>query len=114
YYVMAQFSRHIRPGMTILDTGSSYTAAAYDAAAKRLVIVAINTASSAQTFTFNLSGFTTVTGGTNGLVPRWNTHTSGGSDRYRAYSDTRLSGKTVAVPFAAGAVQTLQIDGVTI
>ena len=85
-----------------------------DAAAKRLVIVAINTATTAQTFTFNLSGFTTVTGGTNGLVPRWNTHTSGGTDRYRAYSDTRLNGKSVAVPFAAGAVQTLQIDGVTI
>ncbi|MDX2606315.1 beta-1,6-galactanase [Streptomyces caniscabiei] len=114
YYVMAQFSRHIRPGMTILDAGSSYTAAAYDAAARRLVIVAINTATTAQTFTFNLSGFTTVTGGTNGLVPRWNTHTSGGTDRYRAYSDTRLNGKSVAVPFAAGAVQTLQIDGVTI
>lgn len=69
YYVMAQFSRHIRPGMTILDAGSSYSAAAYDAAAKRLVIVAINTSTSAQTLTFDLSRFTTVTGGTNGLVP---------------------------------------------
>ena len=28
YYVMAQFSRHIRPGMTILDTGVDYAAAA--------------------------------------------------------------------------------------
>ena len=32
--------RLIRPGMTILDTGVSYAAAAIDKAAKRLVIVA--------------------------------------------------------------------------
>jgi galactan endo-1,6-beta-galactosidase len=113
HYVMAQFSRHIRPGMRIIDTGVSYAAAAYDATAKRLVIVALNTSTSAQTLTFDLSRFTTVTGGSGGLVPRWNTVTTGG-DKYTAYSDTRLSGKTVAVPFAAKAVQTLQIDGVTL
>jgi len=114
HYVMAQFSRHIRPGMTILDTGVSYAVAAYDASAKRLVIVAVNTSTSAQTLTFNLANFTTVTGGSGGLVPRWNTVTGGGGDLYTARSDTYLSGKTVAVPFAAGAVQTLQVDGVTI
>jgi len=111
---MAQFSRHIRPGMTILDTGVSYAAAAIDKTAKRLVIVAANTSSSAQTLTFDLSRFTTVTGGSSGLVPRWNTVTSGSGDLYTARSDTYLSGKTISVPFAAGAVQTLQVDGVTI
>lgn len=114
HYVMAQFSRHIRPGMTILDTGVSYAVAAYDASAKRLVIVALNTSTSAQTLTFNLGNFTTVTGGSGGVVPRWNTVTGGGGDLYTARSDRFLSGKTVAVPFAAGAVQTLQVDGVTI
>ncbi|MEU0675742.1 glycoside hydrolase [Streptomyces sp. NPDC006172] len=113
YYVMAQFSRHIRPGMRILDTGVSYAAAAYDPTARRLVIVAVNTSASAQTLTFDLSRFSTVTGGSGGLVPRWNTVTTGG-DRYRAYANTYLSGKSVAVPFAAKAVQTLQVDGVTI
>lgn len=63
--------------------------------------------------TFDLSRFTTVTGGSGGLVPRWNTVTTGG-DKYVSYSNTFLSGKSVAVPFAAKAVQTLQIDGVTI
>ncbi len=113
YYVMAQFSRHIRRGMRILDTGVSYAAAAYDTAARRLVIVAVNTSASAQTFTFDLSRFATVSGGSGGSVPRWNTVTTGG-DRYRAYSNTFLSGKSVAVPFAAKSVQTLQIDGVVI
>nr|WSY54615.1 beta-1,6-galactanase [Streptomyces sp. NBC_00886] len=114
YYVMAQFSRHIRPGMTILDTGVSYAAAGYDASAKRLVIVAANTGSSSTTLTFDLSRFTTVAGGTSGLVPRWNTVTGGGGDLYTSHSDTYLSGKTVSATFAAGAVQTLQIDGVVI
>jgi galactan endo-1,6-beta-galactosidase len=113
YYVMAQFSRHIRPGMTILDTGVSYAAAAYDATARRLVLVAVNTATTAQTLTFDLSRFSTVTGGSGGVVPRWNTVTGGG-DMYRAYTDTRVSGKSVSAVFAPGAVQTLHVDGVTI
>ncbi|MFF8903449.1 glycoside hydrolase [Streptomyces olivaceoviridis] len=113
YYVLAQFTRHIRPGMTILDTGVSHAAAALDRPAKRLVIVAANTSSSARTLTFDLSRFTTVTGGPGGLVPRWNTVTTGG-DRYTARSDTRLNGTSVSVPFAGKSVQTLQIDGVTV
>jgi galactan endo-1,6-beta-galactosidase len=114
YYVMAQFTRHIRPGMTIVDTGVDYAAAAYDSTAKRLVIAAVNKSTSAQTLTFDLSRFTSVSGGTSGLVPRWNTLTSGGGDLYAAHSDTYLSGKSIAVPFAAGAVQTLQVDGVVV
>lgn len=114
YYVMAQFSRHIRPGMKILDTGVGYAAAALDTSARRLVIVAVNTSTSAQTLTFDLSRFGTVTGGSGGLVRRWNTHTSGGSDLYTAHSDTYLDGTSVSVPFAAGAVQTLEVDGVAV
>ncbi|GAV45575.1 glycoside hydrolase [Streptomyces acidiscabies] len=114
YYVMAQFSRHIRPGMTILDTGVSYAVAALDRSANRLVIVAANTATSAQTLTFDLSRFTTISGGSGGVVPRWSTLTTGGGDLYTARSDIRVSGKTVAVPFAAKSVQTLQIDGVVV
>jgi galactan endo-1,6-beta-galactosidase len=114
YYVMAQFSRHVRPGMTILDTGSDYVTAALDTTAGRLVLVAVNTASTAQTLTFDLSRFTTATGATGGLVRRWNTVTSGSGDRYTAHTDTYLSGRTLSVPFAAGAVQTLEVDGVKV
>ncbi|WP_028803446.1 glycoside hydrolase [Streptomyces sp. 142MFCol3.1] len=114
HYVMAQFSRHIRPGMTILDTGVDHAVAALDRSARRLVIVALNKASSAQTLTFDLSRFGTVTGSTGGLVRRWNTLTGAGGDRYTAHTDTYLTGKTVAVPFAAGAVQTLEVDGVAV
>ncbi|MDQ0772769.1 hypothetical protein QF026_001235 [Streptomyces aurantiacus] len=113
YYVMAQFSRHIRPGMTILDTGVGYAVAAHDATQKRLVVVAVNSGA-AQTLTFDLSRFGQVTGGTGGLVRRWNTLTSGGGDLYTARSDTYLNGKSLSVPFAAGSVQTFEIDGVTV
>ncbi|MEV5435925.1 glycoside hydrolase [Streptomyces sp. NPDC052682] len=113
-YVMAQFSRHIRPGMTILDTGVDYAVAALDRTAKRLVIVALNKSTSAQTLTFDLSRFTTVTGGSGGLVPRWTTSTSGSGDAYVARSDTFLSGKSLRASFAAGALQTFQVDGVTV
>ncbi|MFF1418140.1 beta-1,6-galactanase [Streptomyces sp. NPDC058280] len=114
YYVMAQFSRHIRPGMTILQTGVNHAAAALDRSANRLVIVAANTSTSAQTFTFDLSRFTTVAGGSGGLVPRWNTVFGGAGDLYASYSDTYLSGKTVSVQLAAKSVQTLQVDGVVV
>ncbi|MFI6352057.1 beta-1,6-galactanase [Streptomyces sp. NPDC050743] len=114
YYVLAQFTRHIRPGMTILDTGASYAAAALDRQAKRLVIVAANTSSSATTLTFDLSRFSSVTGGSGGVVPRWNTVTTGGSDLYTPHSDTYLSGTSLSVAFAPKSIQTLQLDGVTV
>ncbi len=100
--------------MTILDTGAGYAAAALDRPARRLVIVAANTSAAAQTLTFGLSRFSAVTGGSGGLVPRWNTVTTGGGDLYTARSDTYLNGRSVSVPFAARSVQTLQVDGVTV
>ncbi len=113
FYVLAQFTRHIRPGMRLLDTAAANAAVAYDASAHRLVIAAVNTGA-AQQITFDLSAFGTVTGGSGGLVPRWSTSTQSGSDRYTAYSDTHVSGKRFTASFAAGTVQTFQIDGVTV
>ncbi|MCW6010510.1 hypothetical protein K1W54_39075 [Micromonospora sp. CPCC 205371] len=112
YYVLAQFTRHIRPGMRIIDTGVGYAAAGYDPAARRLVIVAVNTGA-AQTLTFDLTRFGQVTGGSGGVVPRWTT-VPAASDRYTARQDMRVNAKRVAVPFPAASVQTIQVDGVTI
>jgi hypothetical protein len=75
---------------------------------RKHVLVAVNTGS-AQTITFDLSRFGTVPGAT---VPRWSTATSGSGDRYTQRVDMRPDGKLLRVPFAARAVQTLQIDGV--
>lgn len=111
YYVLAQFTRHIRPGMRILNTGVNYAAAGYDQTARRLVIVAVNTGA-AQTLTFDLSAFGQVTGGAGGQVTRWTTVPAGG-DRYTQRIDLRVNDKSVSAPFPAGSVQTLQIDGVS-
>ena len=56
YFVLAQYSRHIHPGMTILDTNDGNTVSAYDATAHKLVLVATNY-STAQWITFSLSDF---------------------------------------------------------
>ncbi|HEU5474650.1 MAG TPA: glycoside hydrolase [Actinophytocola sp.] len=106
-FVLAQFSRHIRPGMRILGTVADNAVAAYDPAARRLVLVAANTGA-AQTITFDLSRFGTVPSAT---IPRWTTVPSG-SDRYTQRTDLRPTGKLLPVPFPAGSVQTVQLDGV--
>jgi galactan endo-1,6-beta-galactosidase len=112
YYVLAQFARHIRPGMSIMDGGEDDTVAAYDASAKRLVLVTTNYGT-AQTITYDLSRFSTVGGGSGGVVPRWTTQTGGG-DAYTYRTDTYLSGKGFSCAFAANTVQTFQIDNVVL
>ncbi|MDX8056182.1 glycoside hydrolase [Lentzea sp. BCCO 10_0798] len=109
-YVLAQFTRHIRPGMRIISASTGNAAVAYDPAARRLVLVAVNTATSAQAITFDLTRFTTLP---TGMITRWSTSTTSGGDRYVQRTDVRLNGKLLRVPFAAGQVQTFQLDGVT-
>ena len=73
----------------------------------KLVIVAVNTGA-AQTLTFDLSAFTTVSGG----VTRWTT-VPAGTDRYTRRTDVSLNGKSVSLAFPAASVQTIEIAGVT-
>ncbi|MEU4897660.1 glycoside hydrolase [Streptomyces sp. NPDC044780] len=113
YYVLAQFTRHIRPGMRMLATGSDTVVAALDAAAHRLVVVAVNATASAQPLTLDLSLFTTVTG-QSGTVPRWSTVTTPAGERYAAHRDTTLDGKRLRLTLEAQSVQTFQIDGVEV
>jgi galactan endo-1,6-beta-galactosidase len=108
-YVLAQFTRHIRPGMRIIAASAGNAAVAHDPDNRRLVLVAVNTATSAQTITFDLSRFGTLPAG---LITRWSTSTTSGSDRYVQRTDVQLDGKLLRVPFAAGQVQTFQLDGV--
>lgn len=109
-FVLAQFTRHIRPGMRIVSASAGNTAAAYDPSSRRLVVVGVNTATAAQTITYDLSRFGTLP---TGLVTRWSTSTTSGSDRYVQRTDVRLTGNLLRVPFAAGQVQTFQLDGVS-
>ncbi|KAK0725569.1 glycoside hydrolase superfamily [Lasiosphaeris hirsuta] len=112
YWVLAQFSRHIRPGMKILDGGSDYSVAAYDASAKKLVVVAVNWGS-AQYLNFDLSKFSTP-GVDKAVVKRWVTQIGSSGTRYAAYSDTNISGKKFWSKFEKNAVQTFEVSGVVL
>ena len=106
YYVMAQYSRHIRPGMTIINSGDANSVAAYDATANKLVIVTSSV--TAQTITYNLANYATVSG----PITRWVTVTGSG-DKYVRRTDLSLSGKTFSATFAANSVQTFEIQNVS-
>ncbi|KAI1163005.1 glycoside hydrolase family 30 protein [Nemania serpens] len=111
YFVLAQLTRHIRPGFRILDSGADYTIAAYDASAKKLVIVAVNWGS-AQYLNFDLSKFKTP-GQIGAAIQRWSTQIGSG-ERYATYKDTTLSGSKFWSYFATNQVQTFEITGVVL
>lgn len=107
YFVLAQYTRHIRPGMKIIDGGEANTVAAYDANARKLVIVTTNYGT-AQWINYDLSRFTTVSG----PITRWATNTGGG-DQHTQHNDTNLSGKKLWSWFPANTVQTFEVQNVT-
>jgi galactan endo-1,6-beta-galactosidase len=115
YWVLAQYARHIRPGMRILSGGADVnTIAAYDTSASRLVLVTANYGT-AQWVTYDLSRFSSVGGGTNGVVRRWITVTADGGERYGAHpDDTVLNGKQFWSWFPANSIQTFEIDNVSL
>jgi galactan endo-1,6-beta-galactosidase len=108
YFAVAQFTRHIRPGMTILDGGGDSVVAAYDSKTGKLVIVAVNLSSTGQYFTFDLSAFAGVTNGA--TVPRWSTKLGSSGSRYvSSPSDTIISGNKFRSYFDANVVQTFEV-----
>ncbi len=106
YFVLAQYSRHIRPGMTILDSSEGDAVAAYDATAHRLVIVTLNEGP-ARRISFDLSKF----GKVKGPVTRWITQPLRAA-RYEVHDDTVLEGKGFQCAFPAHAVETFDIANV--
>ncbi|TGO09779.1 hypothetical protein BTUL_0154g00020 [Botrytis tulipae] len=109
YFVLAQFTRHIRAGMQILDGGSDNVVAAYDAANQKLIIVAVNWGS-AQYLNFDLSQFSKP-GVDGALVQRWSTQIGSG-DQYKNYVDTHISGTTFWSYFNQNAVMTFEVANV--
>lgn len=105
YFVLAQFARHIREGMRILDGGSGNVVAAYDEEGKKLVIVAVNW-DEAQDIAFDISGFGVPDGA---RVSRWKTRTGNG-DRYVRVEDDVVSGSQFSSYFESGAVQTFEVE----
>lgn len=112
YFCLAQFARHIREGMEILDGGSDHVVAAYDAANSKLVIVAVNWGA-AQYINFDLSSFSTA-GQSGQTIPRWYTQISSGAQYVSSPSDTVQSGTKFWSYFATNEVQTFEVPNVKI
>lgn len=111
YFVLAQFARHIRPGMRILDGGADNVVAAYDATNKKLVIVAVNWGS-AQYLNFDLSKFKTIPQ-TNAPVTRWSTQIGSG-EQYGKHSDTVINGTKFWSYFGTNVIQTFEVSNVVV
>ena len=108
YFILAHYSRHIRPGMTLLATGDWRVAAAHDAPARRLVVTVFNDAKHAVPVRFDLSAFKAGAGDTR--VRRWLTEPLGQS-RYRRLPDERLAVANTW-KFPPRSVVTLEIDDI--
>ena len=108
YFVLAQYTRHIRPGMTILDGNDGNTVSAYDAAARKLVIVTMNYGT-AQTISYQLTNFFRA----DGPVRRWVT-VAGTGAKYSLYDDLSISNRVFASSFATNTIQTFEVKNVDV
>lgn len=106
-YVFAQYSRHIRPGMTILANDDVNTVVAYDDTARKLVIASFNSDEEPRTIAYDLTRFK----GRGGRVSRWLTDPRGAA-RYERLPDGRLRADRPAWTIPSKGVLTIEIEGV--
>ena len=106
YYVLAQYTRHIRPGMKILDGGEGNTIAAYDTNSHKLVLVTMNY-DSAQWISYDLSNLFNAAG----PIRRWLT-TTGPGVKYAPYSDISITNRILRCWFTTNTIQTFEIQNV--
>lgn len=112
YFVLAQYTRHIRPGMRILDSGDQATVAAHDPQRHRLVLVTVR-GNASQDITYDLSGFRTV----GSHARRWVTDADPHyriARQYQRVPDAQLNGKQLTISLGANSVQSIEIDNVRI
>ncbi len=102
YYIMAQYSRHIRQGMTIIQNSDANTLTAYDPVGQKVVIVTQSLGN--ETVTYNLANFENVTG----PITSWTT-VPASNEFYVVGTNLTLSGKTFSSTFVSNSVQTFEI-----
>ncbi|WP_236293214.1 RICIN domain-containing protein [Paenibacillus allorhizoplanae] len=105
YWAMAQFSKYIRPGYTIIDIQDENSIAAYDQVSKKLVIVTLNDREAANTVTYNLSAFSPLTGSLTGTRTVVST-----SENLAPISGLSLSNNTFHYTLPEGSMATFVIS----
>ncbi|QPH02473.1 Endo-beta-1 6-galactanase [Epichloe festucae Fl1] len=111
YFVLAQFSRHIRPGMTMLGSNNPNTVAAWNPKNRVLAIVAGNWGP-AQVHEFDLSKFKQ-NWKDGDLVKTWTTVVDG-SKKYQREKNFFIQGTRFRSWLEKDSVQTFEIRGVTL
>lgn len=104
-YVFAQYSRHIRPGMVILTTGTEHVIAAYDAKTRKLVLVALNYAESSREIGLDLAKLPSGAG----RVSRWLTSPFA-TARYERLMDEQLKTINPSWTIPAKSVLTIEVQ----
>merc|ERR1712048_854957 len=112
FYTLAQFSRHIKKGMQILDADDHNTVVAYSQDEKKLVIVTQNWGNG-QRITYDLSRFSKAEPKN---IACWFTATKSSGERYQdcKYDVTSEDGKTFYRWAPAWTVTTFEIPNVEI
>lgn len=57
YYVLAQFTRFLRPGYLVLGSNDNYNIVAYDGEGKRVVLITLNIGEEVQELVYDLREF---------------------------------------------------------
>jgi galactan endo-1,6-beta-galactosidase len=106
-HVLAQYSRHIRPGMTIVESSSEAAVAAFSAQERKLVIVVFNDGP-ARRATFDLSAFVVPDGPVPGALtePR-------GKTRYERLPGVAVKARRFEVELPTDSIGTFEIKDVT-
>lgn len=104
YYCFGQYTRYIRPGMTMLNSSGS-TMAAFDKKKGQLVLVAYNTGGSASEMTFDLTQFDEV--GASAKAVR-----TSQTENWADAGSPAVSSGMLKVSLAPNSVTTYVIDGV--
>ena len=108
FFVLAQYSRHIRPGMKILESGDASIIVAYSAADKRLALVVFNDGP-ARAATFDLSAFRMP----DQLVGSWLTAPKAEA-RYAPQPKLPLAERRFSADLAADSVQSFELRDVVL
>ena len=103
YYAFGQYSRYIRPGMTMLKS-SGNTVAAYDKNTGEIVVVAYNTSGNSNDLTIDLSSFSSV--GNSAKAIR-----TSNKENWKDLGNISLNGKKLNASLPANSITTFVISG---
>ncbi len=107
FYVLSQFSRFIRPGDQILDSGDADTLAAFNRTLRRLAIVCVNDRALPDTKCFDLSAFGTVGDQASG-------RRTSASEDLATIPPPPVNGRRFTATLPPKSVTTWVLDGVTL